>query len=187
MMVKNNQFRDTIPYMQQLYANAKTINLNWVNNNRVPNPGTWFTTKSLSFGGVSRDLLPHLLSLYIALESRWPATVWKSKEIRQDWTLGELLNTDYGTVNPTGKYNVDDVVKLNTTIDGKEWNIHANWKSDTGDDIAIHFDDITLSLGLCPESAYKQMIITALNNISIQQFWNDQYKQDMWLHNNMEF
>ena len=33
--------------------------------------GSWFTTRKLAFGGVSRDLMPHLLSLYVAMNPHW--------------------------------------------------------------------------------------------------------------------
>jgi predicted dehydrogenase len=62
MMVKNNMWRSNIEQMRQLYKNSTTINLHWLNENRVPKPGSWFTNKKFAFGGVSRDLLPHLLS-----------------------------------------------------------------------------------------------------------------------------
>ena len=67
VMVKNNQFRKEISYYQTLAEKSKNIRVVWNNHNRVPNPGSWFTTKSLAFGGVSRDLMPHAMSYYLKL------------------------------------------------------------------------------------------------------------------------
>ena len=63
MMVKNNQYRAEIEDLKVLAANCSRIDINWINANRVPGPGTWFTDRKLAWGGVSRDLMPHLLSI----------------------------------------------------------------------------------------------------------------------------
>jgi predicted dehydrogenase len=178
MMTKNNQWRDNIDELKELYATAKTVNFNWINHNRVPNAGTWFTTRKLAYGGVSRDLLPHLLSLYIAVDDKWQDTKWEVKQAKQGWELNDLTTTDYGTVKADGIYDVDDYVRLSA---GKT-QFTADWKGDAGDDIGIHFDGTFIELGLCPESAYKSMMKTAMNNVDIDLFWKDQYRQDMWIH-----
>ena len=54
-MVKNNQFRHNIDEMTNMARTSRVVDINWCNKNRVPNPGTWFTTKELAYGGVSRD------------------------------------------------------------------------------------------------------------------------------------
>jgi hypothetical protein len=41
-------------------------------------------------------------------------------------------------------------------------------------------------LGLCPESAYKTMVETAVTNLNNDEFWNNQYQQDMWIHEQIE-
>jgi hypothetical protein len=178
MMTKNNQWRDNINTLKELYGTSKAVNFNWINHNRVPNAGTWFTTRRLAYGGVSRDLLPHLLSLYIAVEPQWQDTKWEVREAKQCWQLKDLTTTDYGTVNPNGIYDVDDYVRLSTP--GVQFT--ADWKGNAGDDIGIHFDGTFIELGLCPESAYKRMMETAINNVAIDLFWKDQYRQDMWIH-----
>ena len=61
-MVKNNQHRHNVDILKETTQNCDNLVLNWCNKNRVPNPGSWFTTKELAYGGVSRDLMPHLLS-----------------------------------------------------------------------------------------------------------------------------
>ena len=63
MMTKNNQYRENITEMAEAADPKKGVTrINWINDNRVPS-GSWFTNKELAFGGVSRDLMPNLLSL----------------------------------------------------------------------------------------------------------------------------
>ena len=182
MMTKNNQYRANISEMTAMYDSAKTVKLHWINNNRVPNAGTWFTTKELAYGGVSRDLLPHLLSLYIQFESEWGYTEWTSTQAKQNWQLSELSTTDYGTVKQDGVYDVDDYVKLTTTTGGKDWEIIADWKSNSSDDIGIYFDDKFVPLGMCPVEAYRRMVTTVIANYNNPKFWQIQFLQDVWIH-----
>jgi predicted dehydrogenase len=188
MMVKNNQWRDNIAELKSLAELAKTVNLNWINKDRVPNPGTWFTTKQLAFGGVSRDLMPHLLSLYIALNPIWRTDNVNKIEAERKWQLNELTTTDYGQVKADGVYDVDDVCYITFT---DKWNLTANWRSMDRDQRNIEFimpDDTveTFELGLCPEYAYKEMIRDAVANLNNNKFWKNQYDQDMWIHQLIE-
>jgi predicted dehydrogenase len=182
MMVKNNMWRDNLNEMQAHYVSSKNINLNWINKNRVPKPGSWFTTKSLAYGGVSRDLLPHLLSLFIALEPNYKNTSWVYKQVWQKWTLDDLKDSDYGDVDMSGTYDVDDRVELEGYVSDHKWVIRANWRNNSHDDIAIYFDDYVVPLGLCPESAYKNMISDAVNNLNNNNFWKEQFEIDCWIH-----
>lgn len=181
MMTKNNQYRSNITAMAEAYKSAKQIKLHWINHNRVPSAGSWFTTKDLAFGGVSRDLLPHLLSIYTALEPDWKTTKWSDITVKHRWQLSDLTSTDYGSVNENGTYDVDDFVKL-TTATTKKWEIIADWKSNDSDDIGIYFDDQFVPLGLCPEEAYKTMILEAISQYQNPMFWQEQYDQDCWIH-----
>jgi len=188
MMVKNNQWRDNIAELKSLAESAKTVNLNWINKDRVPNPGTWFTTKQLAFGGVSRDLMPHLLSLYIAMNISWRTDNANIIKAERKWQLNELTTTDYGQVKADGVYDVDDVCRMTFT---DKWNLTANWRSMDQDQRNIEFimqDDTvkTFELGLCPEYAYKEMIRDAVANLNNNTFWKNQYDQDMWIHQLIE-
>jgi predicted dehydrogenase len=193
MMVKNNQYRDNIATLTQLAHRAKTINLTWNNNDRVPNPGTWFTTKSLAYGGVSRDLLPHLLSLFQSLSGyNYDQAKLLTESAEQFWQLSDLTQSDYGTVKSDGIYNVDDQVEL-SYIDtrGCHWVIESNWRTLTGDDrsILMTFEDGSqyyYELGLCPEDAYKRMISTAIEMVDTQAFWDLQLELDIWIHKTIE-
>lgn len=182
MMIKNNQYRDNINELRTLYQKSKSVKINWINKNRIPKPGSWFTTKNLSFGGVSKDLLPHLLSFYTVFESNYVNTVWTDRIKVQRWNLGDLTSTDYGEVNLSGIYDVDDLVELNTIIHNRNISFTADWRSTTINDIGLHFDDNFIELGLCPEVAYKNMLSTAYNNLHNNIFWKTQLEQDIWIH-----
>jgi predicted dehydrogenase len=184
MMVKNNQYRDNIEELQTHAATASEIQLNWINNNRVPSPGTWFTTKSLAYGGVSRDLLPHLLSIMIALEPNWRIALNVYRNSKKRYTLKDVANTDYGTVNVNGIYDVDDYATLQyITPSGVDFTLTADWKSSTPDNRSIWIKKSgTFELGLCPESAYKKMIETAIAAVDDDEFWQTQLEQDFWIH-----
>jgi predicted dehydrogenase len=193
MMVKNNQYRDNISVLTQLASRASIINLSWTNNDRVPNPGTWFTTYDLSYGGVSRDLLPHLLSLFQTLSG---FVHEESKVIHercdQMWELKDLTTTDYGVVDPDGVYDVDDIVEINfKDPQDRTWFIEANWRSLYDDDrsILMIFPDgsrYRYELGLCPEDAYKNMIKTAIEMKDVDAYWHHQFQLDMWIHETIQ-
>ena len=185
MMVKNNMWRDNLIEMKNSYKNSNTINLNWLNFNRVPKPGSWFTNKELAFGGVSRDLLPHLLSIVAALEPDYLKISWNYKTAWQHWKLSQLTDSNYGEVNQNGVYDVDDNVELSCTINNKLWFIRSSWRNMSHDDIAIHFNKHNIPLGLCPESAYQNMIHYSMDNESNIDFWNDQLELDCWIHRNI--
>lgn len=188
MMVKNNMWRDNISELKELANKSKTVNLNWINKDRIPNPGSWFTTKELAFGGVSRDLMPHLLSLFIALAPEWIRADIRNQTSFKRWTLGQLTSTDYGTVNVNGTYDVDDFCQINFT---DKWHLTADWRDLTSDKRNIEFvmeDDsiVSFELGLCPEYAYQNMIADAIANVDNHSFWLNQYNQDTWIHERIQ-
>jgi predicted dehydrogenase len=191
MMVKNNQYRDNIDKMIRDFRRSELITMRWINKNRVPHPGSWFTDKNLAFGGVSRDLLPHMLSFLPCFDSfiHKNDIELKDKKVYQHWNITNVQSTDYGTINPQGVYNVDDHISFTLLWKDKTINIECNWKSDIEDDRSITFSHFSseyntqkYELGLCPEYAYKEMIKTAIKNIDNDNFWVDQKLQDMWIH-----
>lgn len=191
MLVKNNMWRNNIEEMQSCVAAARTVKIKWINKNRIPGPGTWFTTKQLAFGGVSRDLMPHLLSLYVVLNENWKTSQMTGQEARQLWTLEKIEDTEYGAVKRDGIYDVDDLCKIKYMKNGRVWKMEANWADGVADNRAVEFemDDGSVKrfeLGLCPEEAYKNMIDTCISNISNEQFWQQQYDIDMWIHERIE-
>ena len=191
MMVKNNQWRENIQDLQKLASKSTSVNLFWVNENRVPNPGTWFTTKELAYGGVSRDLMTHLLSLFQALNYSYKTTPLITASAEQRYCLEELTDTDYGTVKADGTYNVDDVCKFVFEGPQRDWNLIADWRSTITDYRQIDFqllDGTTESfeLGLCPAEAYQAMIADAVTNLNNEEFWTEQYQKDVWIHERID-
>ena len=183
MMVKNNMWRNNIAEMQTLAAQSDTVNIKWIRKNCIPHPGSWFTTKELAYGGVSRDLVPHLLSLYIAMNPNWEDTTSSNSIVGQKWTLPTIDSTEYGTINYNGTYDVDDNVKM--SFDSK-WHIQANWKDLTKEESCVTFNSSTIELGWCPEEAYYNMIQDAIKNTDNDTFWQEQAKQDIWIHKQIE-
>ena len=190
MMVKNNQYRDEIKLFKTQSDQSERVYIRWNNANRIPQPGSWFTTKELAFGGVSRDLIPHMLSYYCALTDYTQGSKLDAVSM-QNYLLADITSTDYGTVNPDGVYDVDDFCKLEFKNGNTTWVLSANWKTNLDhDDSSISFGTknsaIRHQLGLCPESAYKKMIETAVQNLNNDAFWQSQFEQDMWIHKQIE-
>jgi hypothetical protein len=185
MMVKNNMWRDNIDELKNEAISADYVNIGWSNKNRIPHPGSWFTTQQLSYGGVSRDLMPHLLSFYVALNPNWETDPLIEKFSRRNYTLDEITGTDYGTVHTDGIYDVEDECSLEY---GRKWNLFANWANGELDDRSINFvtyDKLnvnTFEFGLCPEVAYKNMIVSATTRFADDKFWNNQLTIDTWIH-----
>jgi predicted dehydrogenase len=189
IMIKNNMWRTIDEEMRIRIKDADEIHINWINRNRVPAPGSWFTTKKLSFGGVSRDLMPHLLSMFIWLN---PDTYSQyqivSSNRKQNWKLSDLTDTEYGAVNLDGTYDVDDWAEIVFNNGIKTFKLTADWRSMDKDDRALHCYKReklikSFELGLCPESAYAAMIQDVFNNINHEEFWNQHKQYDVWIHN----
>ena len=189
MMVKNNQYRDTIEQFKLLADQSHTVRVVWNNKNRIPNPGSWFTTKERAFGGVSRDLIPHMFSYYTALTdydkgNKLYATALQRHELKN------ITDTDYGRIDYNGTYDVDDFCEFEFKNGDTTWVLTANWKDDKADDVYISFDmknsAAKFVLGLCPEEAYKAMIETAVTNLNNTEFWQEQLAQDIWIHKQIE-
>ena len=189
MMVKNNQYRKEIKRFKNLADQSDIVRVTWNNKNRIPSPGSWFTDRSLAFGGVSRDLIPHMLSYYACLTDYKDGTL-VYKRSKQNWQLDEIDSTDYGVINPNGVYNVDDECTIEYMHGKTKWILSANWRSLEEDNISISFgmpfSAVVEKLGLCPEDAYQEMIEQAIENINNDEFWQKQYDQDIWIHQQIE-
>jgi predicted dehydrogenase len=188
MMVKNNMWRSNIADLKESASKAKTVKIRWIRKNCIPSPGSWFTTKELAFGGVSRDLMPHLLSLYIAMNPEWRRELVNGSTAMACWELKDIDSTEYGTINPNGIYDVDDMCVINF---GNKWKCAANWRSIDEEDSSIEFimpDNSVerFELGWCPEEAYYNMIKDAVDNLENMEFWKDQLTKDLWIHQQIE-
>lgn len=191
MMVKNNMWRENIEDLRSIAKESESVELKWINKDRVPNPGTWFTTKELAYGGVSRDLMPHLLSLFAALEPDFINADVKYAEARQEWELSDLTRSDYGTVNPNGTYDVDDYLLIELDSKGRKFELISQWRSRVADERLIKFNiedqfGVVAHLGLCPENAFQHMIQDAIAHKDDDLFWVQQYQIDMWIHEMIE-
>lgn len=188
MMVKNNQWRDEIPQWRELYKKANSIDVMWHNHNRIPWPGTWFTDKSRAFGGVSRDLMPHLLSYVCAISDTWRESKVVDQTASQDYQLADISDTEYGTVNAGGVLDVDTRARMVIDDTRVWWQLSAIWKHDGADrsEIVFNMADGTkevFELGLCPKEAYVKMINAAIEGLEKQNFFfENQLVQDRWIH-----
>lgn len=163
-MTKNNFFREEFLVMRDKIKNFNLIDIRWCEKNRIPSPGSWFTTKEKAFGGVSRDLLPHLFHMLRVFVPEGKI-FFENKRILQNFHLDEYISTEYGTVNRNGTYDVDDYVWLDGTVDGKEFILNTCWKQPGYHGNApegakcIEFDSgIITNFELCPVSAYDRML-----------------------------
>lgn len=191
MMVKNNLYRTDFHKFKTLCDHSSSVAINWINNNRVPHPGSWFTDKDRAFGGVSRDLMPHLLSIMAGL-THYKDAKKLDRVDKQNWQLSDLMDSDYGTVDSNGVYNVDDYSYRFYECNGIKFHLTANWRSLEGDTIGISFEmpdgvvQAEKPLGLCPEDAYQNMIKTAIENIKCDTFWQEQRNIDTWIHEQVQ-
>ena len=140
IMTKNNMWRDNIEEMKKKFASSDLVQINWINGNRIPNPGTWFTNSKFALGGVEKDLLPHLISLFVAVAGpNFKDYSVKKFTTEQKYTLKDCTGTDYGVIDKNGVYDVPDHAELTLSNGDKTFILNASWKSPFGDDIAMHF------------------------------------------------
>ncbi len=186
-IVKNNFFRKEIKNFRLLFNHIKKnkiseVDIVWSNKNRIPSPGSWFTNKELSWGGVSRDLIPHLLHIFYFFSKSFDSPTETNK--KQVYDLTNIKDSDYGSVNIENPvYNVDDSCYVKFLNKGITYNLYSTWKNDTKTEMSIKIklssgEDYTYNFGLCPEEAYKNMIINILKGKSNKK----QFKIDYWVH-----
>jgi predicted dehydrogenase len=190
-MVKNNQFRDIViddkNLLKNLFTNAVRVEFNWCNTDRVPNPGSWFTTKSKAWGGVSRDLMPHLLSWFTVLtKTHFGTADFSYLRTKQNWQLADVQNTNYGIVNQNGIYDVDDDAALHYTWANKSIKLTANWRTLKAPELNIVFtfksgEVIKYEFGLCPESAYLNMVKHTYCLKGVERYWSNNLLEDLWI------
>lgn len=177
-MVKNNQYRLELSGFKDLIKASKRINVVWSRKSGIPS-SPWFKKKDQAFGGVSRDLMPHLLSYYTSLTN---------------YLSGTKLYADAVDRHDTG---VDDFSEIEIKNSNVNWTFTANWQNDKADEHYIEFDfgaykarfelgDYLTAFGGCPASPYMAMIQTAVNNVDNDEFWQQQLEQDTWIHQQVE-
>jgi predicted dehydrogenase len=162
-MVKNNQFRTLFADLQD--KEIEKIQLFWLNKNRIPGAGSWFTDKYKSYSGVSRDLMPHLLSVAQRTLGHCIATDGFTAQCYQQYDMSQLQNdSTYGNYDVNGIYDVDDCAYFKSKTNNIDIECFASWKLDIDVDIVEwRFfikggANLTYGVGLCPESAYETML-----------------------------
>jgi predicted dehydrogenase len=164
-LVKNNLYRESYGEVLSLAKEKELIGVDilWYNKNRIPNPGSWFTTSKLAFGGVSHDLMPHIYCFaakIFGIETILSTHI--DKMSYQRWALENISNTDYGTVTPNGIFDVGDTAMATAIIDGVTVKMAASWKEGYDkQSITLFFRDGSTyewEFGLCPAEAYGIML-----------------------------
>lgn len=172
MMVKNNQYRSETADWSKLADISCRIDISWVRKQGIPQ-SAWFTNNQQSYGGVSRDLMPHLLSYFTLLS---------------DYKNSQVI---FRQLNDPANIGTDTEAYLEIQQKKQIWRFRADWQSTRYNDHSLVFRHRTKSyhidLGeLCPADPYKRMIQTANNEYTTDKFWQEQLRQDAFIHNIME-
>lgn len=184
IMSKNNLYRAHSPFANLDLDNVYAIEINWINANRVPSPGSWFTNSASSWGGVKHDLFPHLYCHLVKCAPNAALTRLSSSKL-QRWRLEELADTAYGNVVADGIYNVEDFAQETWSINNRiPVTLTANWRGGVDkQNILVYSKDSVQEwcYGLCPADAYGRMIETAIN-----EDYDYHIALDTWIHTNLE-
>jgi len=167
-MVKNNMYRvdfyHNVSFIQEFH-DIESIKVLWVNQDRVPGAGGWFTNKQLSYGGVSRDLMPHALSVVQAILRKPNIDSNFTAVNEQVYSLDQVSSNEWGKANPNGIYDVDDHAYVLADVDGIKVECATAWKHDNIKrnyvEWQVKFNNntkLTYTAGLCPEEAYVDML-----------------------------
>jgi predicted dehydrogenase len=187
IMCKNNMYRDTYGFLDNVsqIEDITSIKINWLNKNRVPNPGYWSTNRKQSWGGVALDLFPHLYCQMIRHFGKIPQFTRVNHLMMQKWKLEDLTGSDYGAVNVEGVYDVCDYATEKWLLNDKTIvEVSASWKEGIDDQsIVVQTTDSSYKwdFGLCPAEAYGTMI---------EDGQTDDYDVhrniDTWIHKHLE-
>ena len=188
-IVKNNLYRDILTNLKDFVlsnlekSNIDSIHINWLNKNRVPYPGGWFTNKEKSFGGVSYDLLPHLIHFMYGLFGTNEIELISANK-SQCWTFEDVVDTEYGSVNNINPiYDVDDHC-IYEFYYKTQIILCADWKTDNIDyrSININFKDsssLKYEYELCPNKYYGSMILDIMTENKMGYIFNSSYDESM--------
>lgn len=195
-LVKNNLYRKDSESYATLFniEDVTKVEINWLNRDRIPNPGSWFTNKEQAFGGVTHDLFPHLYCFMFAIIPfhLYNNQIGKTFKM-QRWNLDNISgSTDYGTINRDGVYDVCDYAEQHFMIprDGDEplpVTLRASWKEGYDNQaIHVHYKSggkLRSDFGFCPNEAYGEMIKAFVKGQFMPQIEQD---FDQWIHANLE-
>jgi len=172
-MVKNNQHRTEMPGFARLAAMAERGKIVWSRRDGIPQ-GAWFLNPQQAFGGVSRDLMPHLLSIYHNLHT--PKVPCSYTKLEDDSNVGidTFCEMQYGTwrLIACWQNHIEDEFYIEFTIN----------------DRAVRFDigDAFTAFGGCPGGPYMSMINTLQENVNNDEYWLHENGVDLWIHQQLE-
>ncbi|QCG76242.1 hypothetical protein EST35_0362 [Pseudomonas phage vB_PaeM_PA5oct] len=187
ILLKNNMWNSNISDFKKLIPDTKAINIKCLNKNKLNSLDYWNTIKGFSFGGTSRDILPHLLSIFVSLNDDFAESVATETILKRNLSLSDIKKYIPG---PGLSYDVDDY--FNVSYQSKIiCNLEADWKSNKTDVKNIEFilNDDTSSLfdiDYNEESSYSRMISNCVQNLSNEGFWSYHYLIDEWILKQIE-
>jgi predicted dehydrogenase len=188
VMCKNNMYRNNLGAIQKWKDSEEKplrIEINWLNKNRVPNPGGWSTNRKMAWGGVALDLFPHLYTQLINL-TPLDSLERGGHSMAQQWQLSDLMDgSDYGNINIDGVYNVCDFAEESWVMNGvTPITLRASWKAGYDDQsikVITADSEYIWHFGLCPDYAYGEMIHKAMTeDYSMHRYF------DEWIHKQLE-
>lgn len=150
-----NRFRDDVQELRNRIqagqlGKLQFCELSWRRKKGIPRPGSWFTTKQTSGGGVLTDLGSHMIDLmfYLLGRNMVPSACLCSTFSRPYDSIVTYTNW-LGTAE-SGKIDVEDtaigMIRLN---DGMTVLLHVCWSDDVdGDFVRIHLKGTEGSLTL---------------------------------------
>ena len=188
IMCKNNMYRNNLGAIQKWRDSEEKplrIEINWLNKNRVPNPGGWSTNRKMAWGGVALDLFPHLYTQLINI-TPLDSLERGGHSMAQQWQLSDLMDgSDYGHINLDGVYNVCDYAEESWIMNGvTPITLRASWKAGYDDQsikVITADSEYIWHFGLCPDYAYGEMIHKAM----IEDYNMHRYF-DEWIHKQLE-
>lgn len=188
-MVKNNLYREELKHLKSIIeTGVKRVQIFWNNKNRIPFPGGWFTNKIHAWGGVSRDLLPHLLSYFFALTNE--KLDMKNYYACRSWNISDIKDTEYGEINTKNPvYDVDDFWECFVCFENVKYHLQTAWKTNKEDELYINFSwddgrELKYTFGLCPEKVYWDMMDRYLS--CSDEEYKENFEIDYWMHKIME-
>jgi hypothetical protein len=108
-----------------------------------------------------------------------------SHSMAQQHVLGDLTDSDYGTLANNGTYNVCDYAQETWYVDDKyPINVRASWKQGYDDQSVKIYTENSMyqwNFGLCPAEAYGTMIA-----VGTQEPYELHRHIDSWIHKNLE-
>lgn len=187
IMCKNNLYRNTYGFLDNVssVSDITSIKINWLNKNRIPNPGFWSTNKRHAWGGVALDLFPHLYCQMIKNFGDYSRFERVNHTMMQKWNLENIGGSNYGPVNKDGVFDVCDFATERWLLDGKILvEVTASWKEGIDDQsVVVQTVDSTYKwdFGLCPADAYGKMIEAGQT-----EDYGVHRQVDTWIHKNLE-